>query len=208
MEALFFSTLSWAVRRLHQAPGCWILSYFCGFWPGSMFFLPFFCLICAADTCAACASTYNTVTHSIGRPCHRTSSNSDLFSPNTAAFSFPAGRTGCWSKGGRKQSVSMTTKSGGFLLSLEHLYKVSRQFRNPPADAEQVCWCRQAGSFWVCVLVTRLGQHLLQIFEPGSREPPTISSCFFYCSFFSVIKIQPLRCAAPFQRHSVPLLSV
>lgn len=188
MEALFFSTLSWAVRRLHRAQGCWILSYFCGFWSGSIFFLPFFCLICAADTCAACASTHNTVTHSIGWQCHRTSSNSDLFFPTQRNSVSPLGELAADQKEA-ENSLS------AWQQSLEDFCSLSHTFTKSPASSEilQLMLNRFVGAdkpglfgfvSWLPGEGNIYYKYLSLIFEPSSRAPPAISSCFFYYLLF------------------------
>lgn len=122
MEALFFSALSCSFRRLHKAQGCWSLSYFCGFWSGSMFHWsslssPFLSNLC-------CRHVHGLYIHS--QHCHTFHQSavspyklSDFF-PNAAGFTVstrPCREN--WvliKRSQRKLSVSITTKASHSLL--------------------------------------------------------------------------------------------
>lgn len=153
--------------------------------------------------CRHMRSTHNTVAHSIGRPCHRTSSNSDLFFPTQRHSVSPLGELAADQKEA-ENSLSAWQQSLEAFCSLLHTFKKSpgcsetlQLMLNRFVGADKpglfvfVSWLPGGGNIYY--------RYLSLIFKPSSKAPPAIFSCFFfYCSFFIVIKLQGLRCAAPF----------
>lgn len=130
MEALFFSALSCSFRRLHKAQGCWSLSYFCGFWSGSMFHWsslssPFLSNLC-------CRHVHGLYIHS--QHCHTFHQSavspyklSDFFSQCCGVHSFHPSLPGELSADQKEPEKTVCQHNNkGFPLSLAHLHKFSR----------------------------------------------------------------------------------